>query len=154
MIRRLGHLLILILLLPLALQAQAWEGAVSVAQDALHASPSKAAFLDVRHKGWGGWVGALQRPGGGSLGAGAVDYEFSYHAFKFGIGGAYVTGTTEVNGSRWLFSLTGRFMFHPRGAILFRHLSCGASVFGLDCEPNRGFNLVGVSFLFGKGQGH
>lgn len=115
---------------------------VSVTQDVLHASPAKAVFVDYHYRGWGGSVGGWDYQG--ATYAGVLDYEWEYHGFRFGFGGAYLTRTSDVNGSRTLFSLTAKRHFHKNMGIVYRHFSCGASVFGIRCNPNGGFNFLGA----------
>ena len=114
---------------------------LSVTQDILHASPSKAVFVDYHYRGWGGSVGGWDYRG--RMYVGALDYEWEYHGFRFGLGGAYVSRNTDLNGSRALFSLTAKRNFHKKLGVILRHYSCGASVFGIRCEPNGGFTFLG-----------
>lgn len=107
-----------------------------------YAASQKALFVRRRQGPIGVFAGDWQMSAVAGL-----DYNVRIGRVLMGLGAAYLTNTTFINGTRWNFELRLGYLLAPRLEVMVTHFSnckqlCGFSRSG----PNLGWEFLGVAY--------
>lgn len=107
-----------------------------------YAASQKALFVRRRQGPIGVFAGDWQKSAVTGL-----DYNVRVGRVLLGLGAAYLTNTTFVNGTRWNFELRLGYLLSPRFEVMITHFSnckqiCGFSRSG----PNLGWEFLGLGY--------
>ena len=117
---------------------------LGVAGNVAYSTHSKAVFMRVESGPWGVMVGGWQESG-----VIAADYTYHWHRWFAGIGAAYLTRTTYINGTRWNFELRAGFQLTSRVSIVLTHFSnCKEICHFKRHGPNLGWDFLGAQYRF------
>lgn len=109
-----------------------------------YAASQKAIFVRRRQGPVGVFVGGFQKSAVAGL-----DYNYRIGPVLLGLGGAYLTHTTFVNGTNWNFELRLAYRFTPRLEALWTHFSNCKQICGFDRSgPNLGWEFLGLGYRF------
>ncbi|MHB1513355.1 MULTISPECIES: hypothetical protein [Acidiferrobacter] len=109
-----------------------------------YAAAQKAVFIRRRQGPIGAFVGGFPK----SMVAG-LDYNDRIGPVLLGLGGAYLTHTTFVNGTHWNFEVRLAYRFTPRLEALWTHFSNCKQICGFDRSgPNLGWEFLGIGYRF------
>lgn len=101
---------------------------------------------------WGAKIGfwenrARVQPGAPNMLVG-VDHVWTYSRWRAGFGLVWIDAVNKLNGTHVDFDLSLAYDLSSQVSLEFRHFSHGG-MFGIDrAAPNRGWNLIGIGFIF------
>ncbi len=117
---------------------------VVIATAVQYAPSQKALFLRRRQGPIGVFVGAFPKSAVAGL-----DYNYKLGPVLMGLGGAYLTHTTFVNGTNWNFELRLAYVFSRHFEALWTHFSNCKQICGFDRSgPNLGWEFLGIGYRF------
>ena len=117
---------------------------LGVAGDLAYSTHSKAVFVRVESGPWGVMAGSWRESN-----VVAADYTYHWRRWFAGIGAAYLTRTTYINGTRWNFELRAGFQVTPRISIVLTHFSnCKEICHFKRHGPNLGWDFLGAQYRF------
>jgi hypothetical protein len=77
-----------------------------------------------------------------------VDHVWTYSSWRAGLGLVWINKVNRLNGTYLDFDLSLAYDLSSQVSLEFRHFSHGG-MFGIDrAAPNRGWNLIGIGFIF------
>lgn len=117
---------------------------LGAAGDVDFSTHSKAVFVRVESGPWGAMAGSWQQSN-----VVAADYTYRWRRWLAGIGAAYLSRTTHINGTRWNFELRLGFQLTPRMSIVLTHFSnCKRVCHFKRSGPNKGWDFLGAQYRF------
>jgi len=133
-------------------QCHAAEFGITGLMEVTHREGSYAGFVDLTGQSWsvyGGQWRSIEFPGDNGPITKVAGGEYRTHIGQFygGVGLAYLTQLTPLNGTQLNFSLTAGLDLGPFD-LLCRHISHGSQLGIAPDKPNASWNWCGVRFGF------